>query len=85
MVFYCGQIFEKLIVRNMLIRVSWLIFQSRAALEKAKQTLEAENVDMANEIKQISVARQESERRRKQIDQQVCTIIFQTISIWCML
>ena len=54
-----------------------LVFQSRAAVEKAKQTLEAENVDMANEIKQISTARQESERRRKQLEQQVSSFYCQ--------
>ena len=47
------------------------LFQARAALEKSKQSLEAENVDMANELKQISVARQDADRRRKQLEQQV--------------
>ena len=45
--------------------------QNKAGLEKAKQHLEAENVDMANEIKQLSTARQESERKRKQAETQL--------------
>ena len=45
--------------------------RAKGALDKVKGSLEAENVDMANEIKQLSVGKQESERRRKQLDQQV--------------
>ena len=33
-----------------------------------KQTLESENVDMANEIKQLTASKQESERKRKQLE-----------------
>lgn len=44
--------------------------QNKAGLEKQKQTLEAENVDMANEIKQLTSGKQESERKRKQAEQQ---------------
>ena len=40
------------------------------SVDKSKQSLEAENVDMANEIKDLGNARQESERRRKQLEQQ---------------
>lgn len=47
-----------------------LPLQSKAALEKQKQTLEAENVDMANEIKQLTSSKQESECKRKQAEQQ---------------
>ena len=43
----------------------------RASLEKAKNNLEAENVDMAQEIKALSSAKQESERKRKQFESQV--------------
>ena len=50
--------------------IFYSILQGKAALEKQKQNLEAENVDMANEIKQLSSVRQESERKRKQADQQ---------------
>ena len=45
--------------------------RAKAAIDKTKQSLEAENVDMANEIKQLSVGKQESERKRKQLDQNV--------------
>ena len=40
-------------------------------MEKIKSTLEAENVDMANEIKQLNVGKQESERKRKQAESQL--------------
>ena len=49
----------------------FLAIQTRATLEKQKQTLEGENADMANEIKMITAAKQESERKRKQLEQQV--------------
>ena len=45
--------------------------QNKAQLEKAKTNLEAENIDMATEIKQLSASRTESERKRKQLEQQV--------------
>ena len=38
------------------------------ALEKAKQSLEAENADLAVELKTVSGTRQECERRRKQAE-----------------
>ena len=37
-------------------------------MDKMKQTLESENVDMANEIKQLTASKQESERKRKQLE-----------------
>ncbi|OWR44791.1 myosin heavy chain non-muscle isoform 1 [Danaus plexippus plexippus] len=40
-------------------------------LEKAKQVLEAENADLATELKSASAARAESERRRKQAEAQL--------------
>lgn len=43
-------------------------FQSKAALEKAKQSLEADNADLAIELKTVSSTRQECERRRKQAE-----------------
>ena len=48
-----------------------LVTQAKQSLEKAKQSLEGENVDMANEIKQLSAARQEADRRRKQAENQL--------------
>lgn len=41
------------------------------ALEKAKQVLEAENADLATELKSASAARAEGERRRKQAEAQL--------------
>ena len=48
-----------------------VLLQAKASLEKTRQSLEAENVDMANDLKQLSVGRQEAERRRKQAEQQL--------------
>lgn len=45
--------------------------KAKAALEKTKSTLEAENADMANEIKALQALKQENERRRKQLEQAV--------------
>ncbi|XP_023930461.1 myosin-10-like [Lingula anatina] len=45
--------------------------RAKANVDKAKSTLEAENIDMANEIKQLSTARQEAERKRKQAESQL--------------
>lgn len=46
------------------------------ALEKAKQSLDAEHAEVTNELKQVSAARQEAERKRKQAEQQVQEITF---------
>lgn len=43
--------------------------KSKLSLEKNKSILEAENADMANDIKTIMAGKQESERRRKQLEQ----------------
>ncbi|CAH2207727.1 jg14688, partial [Pararge aegeria aegeria] len=40
-------------------------------LEKAKQALEAENADLATELKSASAAKAEGERRRKQAEAQL--------------
>lgn len=45
--------------------------KAKAALEKTKATLEAENADMANELKSLNNIKQENERRRKQLEQVV--------------
>ncbi|KAJ8318252.1 hypothetical protein KUTeg_003343 [Tegillarca granosa] len=50
--------------------------KSKAALEKTKQTLEAENTDLCNDLKSVQMAKQESERKRKQAEQQ-----YQEVSI----
>ncbi|XP_065222996.1 myosin heavy chain, non-muscle [Planococcus citri] len=48
--------------------------KSKAALEKAKQGLEAENADLAVELKTVSSTRQECERRRKQAENALAEI-----------
>ena len=40
--------------------------RNKAASDKARQTLEDENVDLANEVKVLAVQRSESEQRREQ-------------------
>jgi len=40
-------------------------------LEKAKQALETEKMNLASELEQAATARQDLERRRKQSEQQV--------------
>lgn len=44
--------------------------RAKSSLEKQKNNLEAENVDMAQEIKALSSSKQESERKRKQLESQ---------------
>ncbi|KAI1301395.1 Myosin heavy chain, non-muscle [Halotydeus destructor] len=43
----------------------------KTGLEKAKVNLEAENADMANEIRTLGQGRQENDRRRKQLEGQL--------------
>ncbi|CAH1795103.1 unnamed protein product, partial [Owenia fusiformis] len=45
--------------------------KAKASLEKARSNMESENTDMANEVKQLSQARQEQDRKRKQAEAQV--------------
>lgn len=45
--------------------------KSKSALEKIKATLEAENADMANDLKAAMATKQENERKRKQLEQVV--------------
>ena len=45
-----------------------MIFQTKASLEKVKESLQAENADLANDLKQMQQAKQESERKRKQLE-----------------
>lgn len=45
--------------------------KTKLTSDKAKSNLEAENADMANEIKTLGAGKQESERRRKQLEQQL--------------
>ena len=45
--------------------------QAKAALEKTKATLEAENQEMASDLKSVQMAKTESERKRKQAEQQL--------------
>lgn len=48
--------------------------KTKTALEKAKQTLEAENADLATELKSASAAKVDGERRRKQTEQQLAEL-----------
>lgn len=45
--------------------------QSKAGVDKVKSTLEAENQDLASDLKQVQMAKQESERKRKQAEAQL--------------
>jgi myosin protein heavy chain len=42
--------------------------KANANVGKVKQTLEAENVDLANEVKNLNQTKVESERKRKQLE-----------------
>ncbi|GAB1604732.1 myosin heavy chain, non-muscle-like isoform X4 [Argonauta hians] len=42
--------------------------KSKGSLDKIKESLQAENADLANDLKQMQQAKQESERKRKQIE-----------------
>jgi myosin heavy chain 9/10/11/14 len=46
----------------------------KAGLEKAKSTLEAENADLATELRNVNQSRQENDRRRKQAESQISEI-----------
>lgn len=48
--------------------------KTRGALEKSKQTLEAENADLATELRNVNSSRQENDRRRKQAESQIAEI-----------
>ncbi|XP_052834540.1 myosin heavy chain, non-muscle isoform X3 [Octopus bimaculoides] len=45
--------------------------KTKASLDKMKESLQAENADLANDLKQMQQAKQESERKRKQIESQL--------------
>ncbi|XP_059476766.1 myosin heavy chain, non-muscle isoform X1 [Neocloeon triangulifer] len=51
-----------------------VIKRNKAAADKAKQQLEAENADLATELKTAAANRQESERRRKQAEAQLAEL-----------
>jgi myosin heavy chain 9/10/11/14 len=46
----------------------------KMGLEKQKQTLEAENADLATELRNVNQSRQENDRRRKQAEQQFAEV-----------
>lgn len=46
----------------------------KAGLEKSKQTLEAENADLATELRNVNSSRQENDRRRKQAESQIAEL-----------
>lgn len=48
--------------------------KARSALEKAKQTLEAENADLATELRNVNSSKQENDRRRKQAESQIAEL-----------
>lgn len=46
----------------------------KAGLEKSKQTLEAENADLATELRNANQSKQENDRRRKQAESQIAEL-----------
>lgn len=48
--------------------------KTKGTLEKAKQTLEAENADLATELRNVNSSRQENDRRRKQAESQIAEL-----------
>lgn len=46
----------------------------KLGLDKQKQTLEAENADLASELRNVNQSRQENDRRRKQAEQQFAEV-----------
>ena len=50
------------------------MLQAKLALEKTKQSLEAEKAELVTELTQVSAGRQEAERKRKQAEQQVAEL-----------
>ncbi|XP_044253339.1 myosin heavy chain, non-muscle isoform X1 [Tribolium madens] len=50
------------------------IKKQKASIEKAKQSLEAENADLTSELRNVGASRQEGERRRKQAESQLVEI-----------
>lgn len=53
--------------------------KAKVTLDKSKQTLEAENADLATELRNVNSSRQENDRRRKQAETQIAEL--QVISI----
>lgn len=48
--------------------------KAKTVLEKAKGTLEAENADLATELRSVNSSRQENDRRRKQAESQIAEL-----------
>lgn len=48
--------------------------KTKAVLDKQRQTLEAENADLAVELKNSNQSRQENDRRRKQAESQIAEL-----------
>jgi myosin protein heavy chain len=46
----------------------------KTGLEKAKATLEAENADLATDLRNVNQSRQENDRRRKQAEAQIAEL-----------
>lgn len=48
--------------------------KARNSLDKAKQTLEAENADLATELRNVNSSKQDNDRRRKQAETQIAEL-----------
>lgn len=48
--------------------------KAKAVLEKSKGALEAENADLATELRSVNSSRQENDRRRKQAESQIAEL-----------
>lgn len=48
--------------------------KARIGLEKSKQTLESENAELGNELRNVNSSRQENDRRRKQAESQIAEL-----------
>ncbi|XP_055708521.1 myosin heavy chain, non-muscle [Phlebotomus papatasi] len=48
--------------------------KAKATLEKSKQSLEAQNVDLTTELNNVNSSRQENDRRRKQAESQIAEL-----------
>lgn len=48
--------------------------KAKAVLEKTKASLEADNADLATELRSVNSSRQENDRRRKQAESQIAEL-----------
>lgn len=52
-----------------------LLSQTKAQVEKSRQTLESDNLSLQSELKQIAAARQDADKKRKLAEQQVADLL----------